>query len=94
MAQVTLQARAFRGSPKTKSNTKDIADLIVEKGTNQAGKVTNGEVYQVAIDLLKGGRETEELDLDIQKKIAGYENDFKSLNNKKAKNNRYDKIKS
>lgn len=84
MAQVTLQARAFRGSPKTKSNTKDIADLIVEKGTNQAGKVTNGEVYQVAIDLLKGGRETEELDLDIQKKIAGYENDFKSLNNKKA----------
>ena len=84
MAQVTLQARAFRRSPKTKSSTKDIADLIVAKGTNEAGKVTNPEVYNVAIDFLKGGRETEELDLEIQKKIAGYENDFKSLNNKKA----------
>lgn len=84
MAQITLQARAFRGAPKSTSNAKNIADLIVAKSTNEAGKVTNPEVYQTAIELLKGGREVEELDIDIQKKIAGYENDFKSLNNKKA----------
>ena len=88
MAQVTLQPKAFRKSPKTGSDTKNIADLIIAKGTNEAGKVTNPEVYNAAIEFLKGGRETEELDIDIQKKIAGYENDLKSLNNKKQNQKR------
>jgi len=92
MAQVTLRARAFRTAPATAtatgSNMKNIADLIVAKGTNEAGKVTNPEVYQKAIEFLKNGRDAEDLDIDVQKKIAGYENSLKSLSNRKQNQKR------